>query len=145
LLSVARFKNLNPDHYIANNKTDSNFAAYLIWVRLVRAYTVCRLMCLSDKLVALSRITKAMKTILKDEYVAGIWRRYLERELLWSVHRNRTGNPSQPGMYHAPSWSWVAVYGEVNPGLSNIETVDVLIKVESFHLEYSIDDKIASI
>jgi hypothetical protein len=48
-------------------------------------------------------------------------------------------------MYRAPSWSWAAVDGEVNPGQPNVETADLLITVENFHLDYSTDDKTASI
>ncbi|KAF2679231.1 heterokaryon incompatibility protein [Lentithecium fluviatile CBS 122367] len=138
--SAARFKDLAPDHHIANNNTGSNFAAYRSWVQIVRAYTACELSFPGDKLVALSAIAKAMRDILRDEYVVGMWRRYLEFELLWSVSGNRTGSASRPDTYRSPSWSWAAVDGEVNPSLPDVETADLLIEVVSLELEYSTDD-----
>lgn len=138
--SLARLKNLTPGRNIKNNKTDTNVAAYHVWVRIVRAYTACNLTFPSDKLAALSAIAKMMRTTLCDEYVAGMWRRYLAHELLWSAGGNRSGNPPRSQTYRAPSWSWTAVDGKVNPGLPNVEASDILMKVEGLQLEYLTDD-----
>ncbi|KAH7073510.1 heterokaryon incompatibility protein [Paraphoma chrysanthemicola] len=138
--SVQRFKSLALDHCNANNRIDSNLAAYSSWFQIVRAYTACELSFPRDKLVALSAIAKVMRNILQDEYVAGMWRRYLGFELLWSVSANRTESASQPDTYRSPSWSWAAVDGAVNPGLPDVETADLLIEVVSLKLEYSTDD-----
>jgi hypothetical protein len=143
--SLTRFKNLTPGHYVKKDKTDINIAAYNIWVKIVQAYTACSLTFPSDKIAALSAIAKMMRTTLCDEYVAGMWRHYLERELLWSADKNRSGNPPGPQTYRAPSWSWMAVDGKINPGLPNVEASDMLMKVDGLQLEYLTDDNTGSI
>lgn len=138
--SVARFKNLDPDRHIANNKTGSSSVAYRSWFQIVRAYTACDLSFPGDKLVALSAVVEVMRNILRDEYVAGMWRRYLEFELLWSLSERRKESASRPETYRSPSWSWAAVDGEINPGLIDVETADLLIEVVSLELRYLTND-----
>ncbi len=41
-----------------------------------------------------------------DEYVAGMWRKDLERLLCWSVDAPQKDDPLQ---YQAPSWSWASL------------------------------------
>lgn len=81
-----------------------------------------------------------MMTVFSDEYVAGMWRHSLERDLLWSVAGNRSNKqlPVRPKAYRAPSWSWMAVDGKVNPGLLPYD--DALIEVENLQLEHLTDD-----
>lgn len=144
----SRFKDLNPClHSPANNNSDSMIAVYQIWTRIVRAYTACDLTFPGDKLVALSAVAKVIADRLQDEYVAGMWRRFLERELLWSMSGNSTGcsSPSRPKIYCVPSWSWAAVDGPVNPGLPDVEASDLLIKVEDLHLDHPTDHQFGSI
>ncbi|KXX79583.1 Heterokaryon incompatibility protein 6, OR allele, partial [Madurella mycetomatis] len=118
----------------------SHLKPYVHWGHLVRAYTACALTFQSDKLIAFSGVAKYMAEILKDEYVAGMWRRYLEGELLWHVEKGTPGGtPSQPVEYRAPSWSWASIHGRVRPGRASIE--NSLIKVEEVHLEYQTGDK----
>lgn len=62
--------------------SNSSFIGHISWNRIVSTYTQCNLTVPSDKLVALSGVAKEMKTILKDWYVAGMWRRHLEFSLL---------------------------------------------------------------
>jgi hypothetical protein len=136
--SVARLKDLVPDRLIVNNKTDNNnAAAYNYWVQVVRAYTACELSFPSDKLVAISAVAKVMRDILQDEYVAGMWRRYLGFELLCG---DRVRTTSRPNEYRCPSWSWAAVDGKINPGLPDYETATALIEVVDFKLEYRTND-----
>jgi hypothetical protein len=81
-----------------------------------------------------------MRDILRDEYVAGMWRHYLGFELLWSVSGDRVRTTSRPDKYRCPSWSWAAVDGKINPSLPVIETATLLIEVVDFKLEYLTDD-----
>jgi hypothetical protein len=46
----------------------------------------CKLTKISDRVVAVSGVAKEMKAILKDEYMAGLWRKDLLHELVWFVH-----------------------------------------------------------
>lgn len=73
------------------------------WYNIVTMYSSCNLTYPSDKLVALSAVAKEMKFIMGDQYVVGLWRRDLERQLLWVVK-----DPALrllPEVYRAPSVS----------------------------------------
>ncbi|EPE36412.1 hypothetical protein GLAREA_05750 [Glarea lozoyensis ATCC 20868] len=121
--------------------TQGSLAGYEIWITIVQAYTACKLTFPSDKVVALSAIAKVMANILDDEYVVGMWRRYLERELLWGLIDKpmasdediQTGSES----YRSPSWSWMATNKRVRPGRVDVEPEDMLIEVEDLKLSYS--------
>lgn len=135
----SRFKSLSPDRYTPRN--DSNVGGHLVWHRIVEKYTACGLTFPGDKLVALSAIAKALTPVLQDEYVAGMWRRYLACELLWNASTNPEGRELGPKIYRAPSWSWAAVNGVVDPDRPDIEGTDMLMKVEALELEYSTNDR----
>jgi hypothetical protein len=65
-----------------------------------------------DKLIAFSAIAKKMRHLLKDEYLAGLWRRHLPYQLLWTKRRDvRSGTESLS--YRAPSWSWASLKDKV--------------------------------
>ncbi|KAF4425427.1 hypothetical protein CGCFRS4_v009274 [Colletotrichum fructicola] len=140
---------------IRNQSTSSNgLNVYLYWAEIVKAYTSCKLTFKQDKLVALSSIVKKVMKTLVDEYVAGMWRKYLDRELIWSVsvstHRFDIEDRAHadfvdtcdrtPVAYTAPSWSWASTSGKVNPGLPDVPETDVMIAVEDYDLEYATPD-----
>ncbi|KAF4832587.1 hypothetical protein CGCSCA4_v013615 [Colletotrichum siamense] len=140
---------------IRNQSTFNNgLSVYLYWAEIVKAYTSCKLTFQQDKLVALSAIVKKVMKTLGDEYVAGMWRKYLDRELLWSVsvstyrfdiedraHANFVATCDRTLVtYTAPSWSWVSTSGKVDPGLPDVPETDVMIAVEDYDLEYATPD-----
>lgn len=60
----------------------------------MEAYTACKLTFPSYKLVACSILAKIMTETVQDDYVAGMWRRSLEGEILWMIegdYRPRSG------------------------------------------------------
>jgi hypothetical protein len=57
-----------------------------------------------DKLVALSGIARSFQQLLVDQYLAGLWRKTLVYDLLWSVPK-----PRKLTAYRAPSWSWASM------------------------------------
>ena len=133
-----RLKDLGLGHLTTDEILDSNLASYIQWDQVVRAYSACRLSFSQDKLIALSAIAKVTKKVLQDTYVAGMWRRYLEFELLWY-----TFNPmkmSKSHKYRAPSWSWAAVDSGIIAAARNIHTSKIMIKVVDLKLEYTTDD-----
>src|SRR2546423_1312272 len=78
-----------------------------LWNRIVAAYMKCGLTKADDKLIALSGIASNMQQVLKDDYLDGLWRRFLPYELLWFVNNRKQtdGSPSfRPNIYRAPSW-----------------------------------------
>lgn len=132
------FKSLLPVIQTAPNP-DNKFLAADIWTCLVKEYTACNLTVPGDKLIAISGIAKHIAALVEDDYVAGMWRRTLEGELLWQVTQSGLpGKTSRPAQYRAPSWSWASIDGSILPGWSN--TVYSLIRVEEAHLEYLTGD-----
>ncbi|KAK6836297.1 heterokaryon incompatibility protein [Apiospora arundinis] len=90
-----RIKTLAPNYLVGVQNNGGNLAVYEAWARIVQAYTACDLTFPSDKLVAISGIAKMVRSILNDEYVAGMWRLHLDREILWV--RSPAFRPDGPG------------------------------------------------
>ncbi|KAK0704513.1 heterokaryon incompatibility protein-domain-containing protein [Lasiosphaeris hirsuta] len=85
------------------------------WGALVEAYSDRALTVGDDKLPAVSAIAQAYADAHPEvtEYLAGLWREGFLEQCLW-----RAWDPAKtgrPGTYRAPSWSWAAVEGEVQP------------------------------
>ncbi|KAM0083876.1 hypothetical protein ACKRZS_003916 [Fusarium odoratissimum] len=146
----ARFKQMDSSDYTGRvdryryREADGNSAPHLLWLRIVELYTASALTVPSDKLIACSGIAKRVAEIVQDDYVAGMWRRYLEGELLWMVQGNhQPGRWTRPREYRAPSWSWASIDGPITPGEPRIQ--DSLITVEDYHLDYWTSDKTAAI
>lgn len=146
----AKFKQLDPSAYLDRvlvhkyRKADGNSVPHLLWHRIVEQYTASALTFSSDKLIACCGVAKRIAEIVQDEYIVGMWRRYLEGELLWVVQHGRGSEPyTRPEKYRAPTWSWASVDGPVQPG--EPRTQDSLIKVEDYHLDYCTSDKTGAV
>jgi hypothetical protein len=135
------FKSLVPAVQTTST-SDERFPAMVrhFWACLVSEYTACGLTVASDKLIAVSGIAKHVGALLQDDhYVAGMWRRHLEGELIWFTEKSGLpGRTTRPAKYRAPSWSWASIDGLVRAGWSNID--HSLIKVEEVHLEHVTGD-----
>lgn len=98
---------------------------------LVAIYTTRALTMPQDRLIAISGIANAMLAIYGgvNEYYAGLWRRSLQKSLLWRVNPGCQTKP--PPRYQAPSWSWAAVNGGVNfqALYRNIELEDLQLNI----------------
>lgn len=68
---------------------------YRFWSRIVRTYNSCDLTVASDKLPALDGLAKAVGTVTKQTYYAGIWLEDLARCLYW---RSDSDNTSFSGL-----------------------------------------------
>lgn len=87
---------------------------YQCWKRVVEVYSKTRLTNAEDKLIALSGIASMMCDQIQDDYLAGMWKKYLASQLLWYVdpvfEDGRFYYFSQrPKFYRAPSFSWAAI------------------------------------
>lgn len=123
------------------------------WFKAVFLYSGTKLTFSRDKLVAISGVAKFIEGKVRDEYVAGLWRRGLEVQLCWRVGvwegyssvdgvRYLVGNEvDAPIPYRAPSWSWAEtdqpkiwdlVYHDGTP---RPQGHGVLIKVIDVHLD----------
>ncbi|KAL7790342.1 heterokaryon incompatibility protein domain-containing protein [Trichoderma ceciliae] len=83
-----------------------------MWAQVVGLYSKTQLSIVSDKLVAISGIAKWFQIKNKDEYVGGMWRKYLEAQLLWHSSADSSDEAAyhlaKPTEYLAPSWSWAS-------------------------------------
>ncbi|KAF8853699.1 HET-domain-containing protein [Acephala macrosclerotiorum] len=64
---------------------DEKYSQHHVWSDIVRRYCKCFLTFQTDKMLALAGIAQHMKPRVQDDYVAGMWLRYLASELVWSV------------------------------------------------------------
>jgi len=104
------------------------------WYMMVSNYSSRRLTFPFDKLPALAGIASRIHAITKDDYLAGHWRRELERSLFWStVTKSQTGHPGRVKEYRAPSWSWASVdaltdwaFPDLAPGMDVHAPVEIL-------------------
>jgi len=144
-------RNMNFKDWLPKPSTGSTQSTegYQKWEDIVSAYTTCKLTFPSDKLPAISSIAKILRPILQDQYVAGLWRRFLECQLLWSVTRGNVPPQSTTGgtrgqhgasSYRCPSWSWASVDGQINQGPVDVEPSEMFIRVSDLYLEYATDD-----
>ncbi|KAF2831441.1 hypothetical protein CC86DRAFT_401968 [Ophiobolus disseminans] len=89
-----------------------------LWKRMVEGYSRTDLSYPSDVFMALTGIARHFQkhlfsTSTNLQYVAGLWSRNLESQLLWCVNEEYRGdqfhNPSKRYEERAPSFSWAAV------------------------------------
>jgi len=91
---------------------------YELWKHIVEVYSKTQLTVSRDKLIALSGIARRFCTDKKlfakpSTYIAGLWRKHLESQLLWQVNElYRDGvfeNPGRRDATRAPSFSWASI------------------------------------
>lgn len=130
---------------------EEDLYGFELWARLVETYSRMNLTMDKDKLIALSGIAEVMSTTVLGskeapaQYVSGLWRKYLESQLLWRVEptfirHNRTFQ--QPGRrpqeFRAPSFSWASVDAQMGHGdhpsnsitYGEVTDRDLLIEIE---------------
>ncbi|TVY17032.1 hypothetical protein LARI1_G005997 [Lachnellula arida] len=74
------------------------------WHDLVDEFTSRTLSQGSDRLPAISGLAGLMRFDSEDEYVCGLWRNNLARELLWMVPSDLSLDSRRHEKYYAPSW-----------------------------------------
>lgn len=112
----------------------TRWTIYYIWYDAVSVYSDRRLTFAFDKLPALAGVASRVHAITKDQYLAGHWRRELERSLFWRTKMNFWDNhPGRVKEYRAPSWSWASVAASVSfdfpdlaPGADISTTIEIL-------------------
>ena len=116
---------------------DENFPIkdmpYEVWDDIIKAYTKCQFTYPSDKLVAISGVAQYTKTVIKDAYLAGMWKERLSAELAWWMYpdRDRYVLGEEPP-YYAPSFSWASVKGQINS--SGPYAIGILVDVQCVSL-----------
>lgn len=116
--------------------------AYNNWNLIITMYTSLRLTFERDKLVGLSGLASTWSRVLKDEYIAGHWRKTLPLGLVWYSNDPRTEHENRK--YTAPSWSWAAIDGTIvstfQPPLSNSIGPRCLVQICDINVELANND-----
>jgi hypothetical protein len=106
--------------------------AFSLWNSIVCNYSSGKLTYSEDKLVAISGLASRMQKHTQSEYLAGLWRKHLPYQLLWTVrgvqwmvYRER------PAVYTAPSWSWAAVHGMIEDAcaVKDADDRDIVLEI----------------
>jgi len=117
--------------------------AYELWKRVVEVYSRTFLTKQNDKLIALGGIARMMSGagLIHDHYIAGMWRKHLESQLLWRVDLVRKKglfifDSKRPEYYRAPTFSWASVDAPGGILYSEVTDKNLEIKVEDVILSY---------
>jgi hypothetical protein len=87
------------------------------WENLIQAYVHCQATYKTDVFPAISGLVRIMAAELDDTYIAGLWKKYLPRGLLWTNYNPSDDwdsllsrlSPAPSKQYIAPSWSWASI------------------------------------
>lgn len=110
----------------------------LLWRDLVEIYSCLNVTKPTDRLPAISAVSRRLQAPRSpDEYICGVWRKSLYKDLLWMIRWIQASNAlpiSTEEPYIAPSWSWASYPAavEYNVGflLPRIELVQNAVKPE---------------
>ncbi|KAM5341800.1 hypothetical protein ACJ41O_014831 [Fusarium nematophilum] len=80
----------------------------LAWHNLVILYSRKDITFEQDKLVAVSGLADLFAAQMGTDYIAGLWKSTLLKDLLWEVDADNSVS-KRPLSYRAPSWSWASV------------------------------------
>ncbi|KAN0102044.1 HET domain containing protein [Hyaloscypha variabilis] len=95
-------------HQATDQKTGLSKDAHYLWLDLVKKYSNCALSKEEDILVAISGIANIMESTWKDQYIGGLWRSTLLKDLLWS-----TKGELRLLRIPLPTWSWASRKGPI--------------------------------
>ncbi|KAI0631660.1 heterokaryon incompatibility protein-domain-containing protein [Trametes polyzona] len=102
-----------PDELFESNHSTraDRYKIWRAWWKAVVDYSPRSVSFPSDKLVACGGVAEEFHRTFGSDYLAGLWRDSLLRDLLWRTLRSSAHLPRP--RYRAPSWSWAAVEGGV--------------------------------
>jgi hypothetical protein len=142
-------KRLDPSSELARRERarrglslDQKYLKHQIWWHILDNYSECLLTKTTDKLVAIFGIAKYMKSIIEDQYIVGMWVKYLPSELLWWRHTDdrrdhsdpKYNRSTQPAEYRAPSFSWASVDCRFSPGYPDDSGIEVEVScIKLYH------------
>jgi hypothetical protein len=75
------------------------------WSSVARTYSTRQITAFEDKLPAISSIAAIYQNVLKEDYLAGLWRSTLLSDLLWRCDHPERTRPKRI----CPTWSWLSV------------------------------------
>ena len=101
-------------------------------MNLVHTYTTRGLSYKSDRLHAISAIAREVQLWLgdSDEYMLGLWKRYLYLHLLWHLEtKHQLYNRAEQPNGQRPTWSWISTDGTVYNHRTNREAMENCIPI----------------
>jgi hypothetical protein len=108
-----------PDGHPSGSSSAKKLLSESMWSSVVHTYSACNLTKAEDKLVAISGLARRIQIQNKDQYVAGMWRKHLVRQLFWfetfpidleaSARFRSERMKTDTGLYVAPTWSWASM------------------------------------
>jgi hypothetical protein len=113
---------------------------HMLWETAVEANFKCALTRGNDKLVAIFGVARLLSALGgPEEYIAGIWLRYLLSEIQWECGEFRGTDwvsGVRPSRYRAPTWSWASLDGVITLLLYKMEeqSLITLINLNVYHL-----------
>jgi len=136
---------------VSVKKTLSSFPGN-VWQFIVEQYCKASLSHTSDKLVAIAGIAKFLQVLdprQYDDYFAGLWRKDIEKQMLWTVREGPIREPveNRPAYYRAPTWSWASIDGPVlfRTISRNMPRMRMGFKVTDIRVVPSTEDKLGKI
>ena len=88
------------------------------WYQVIAEYTRLQLSHEGDVFPAISGVAKHFRTMLKSQYIAGLWRNNIFNDLCWFVlssEDNKLSLARRPAKWRAPSFSWASVIFSQGP------------------------------
>ncbi|KEF58643.1 uncharacterized protein A1O9_06569 [Exophiala aquamarina CBS 119918] len=82
-----------------------------LWYKAVEEFCERDMTYPQDKFRAIAALANEFAVVLKDDYVAGLWKADFFRGLLWSTWPSL--DVRKPDKWRAPSWSWASVESSV--------------------------------
>jgi hypothetical protein len=102
---------------------------YEVWHKVLIAYTSCDLFG-RNTLVDISAFARQIQRETKDDYLAGLWRRHLDSDLLWTINPNSEWNENTSWRFEGPTWSWagmrIAIIPYTNIGNESLLLIQIL-------------------
>jgi hypothetical protein len=131
-----------PESFFNPTQPTSEEELYYSWKDTVIAYTSREVSFETDRLVALSAMASEFQRIAGyDQYLAGLWRKYLLTSLLWMVDL-LIGQALRLRLftYLAPSWSWASTNGTV--GFRYLKSRDTTPRAEILRCETTLKNSV---
>lgn len=110
------------------------------WLAALFVYTLRAISVPADKLVAMAGLVEEFQRVYQDEYLAGLWRKTLLLDLLWTSE-SAGGAHTRPKEYRAPSWSWAAVDGLISARYMEESLNPDTERAEIVHCEVTLKDR----
>ena len=105
---------------------------YDAWQRIVHEYSYRHVTFPTDRLPALSGLATEYAKISGNQYLAGLWRGNLLRDLMWSTYPTLVLHRTKK--WRAPSWSWASVENAITfdklspaPAIEMAEVLDCTV------------------